>query len=173
MPGNCLCRRCCRGDGQQPENHGGQPQQCALVDGVGISDGRRIGRVLEKGDSLDSQPTTDGDGDRQQRPGHSGESSSVIGNDREDRPECQSGKRRGQEQPGALPVAAHQWFFFVTVRMPSGFAGNLTGGAVGFFDRNGSVDVRFTQHECNSAGKDACDQTSQQTTNEKLREIVG
>lgn len=56
--------------------------------------------------------------------------------------------------------------------MPSGFAGNLTGGAVGFFDRNGSVDVRFTQHECNSAGKDACDQTSQQTTNEKLREIV-
>jgi len=56
--------------------------------------------------------------------------------------------------------------------MPSGFAGSLTGGAVGFFDRNGSIDVRFTQHERNSAGKDARDQTSQQTTNEKLREIV-
>lgn len=60
VPGNCLCRRCCRGDGQQSENHGGQPQQCALVDGVGISDGRRIGRVLEKKGtaSIASQPPT-------------------------------------------------------------------------------------------------------------------
>lgn len=67
-----------------------------------------------------------------------------------------------------MTVTTDEWSFFVAVRVSGSFAG----GTVGFFDRDGSVDVRLTQHKCNSAGKDACDQTSQQATNQKLREIV-